>query len=32
MEGDVYKRKVDIWDEMLVRILDAAARKEKRED
>jgi hypothetical protein len=31
-EGEVYKRKVDTRDELLARILDAAARIKKRED
>jgi hypothetical protein len=32
MESEVYKRKVDTRDELLVRILDAAVRIKKRED
>ena len=32
MKSDVYQRKVDTWDKLLARILDAAARKSKRED
>jgi len=32
MKGEVYKRKVDIRDELLALILDAAARIKKRED
>ena len=29
---DVYKRRVDTWDELFARILDAAARIKNRED
>jgi hypothetical protein len=32
MKSEVYKRKVDIQDELLARILDAAVRVEKRDD
>jgi len=32
MKGDVYEWKVDTRDELLVRISDAAARKNKRRD
>ena len=32
MKGEVYKRKVNTRDELLARILDAAARIKKRED
>src|SRR5215468_2790697 len=32
MKSEVYKRKVDTRDELLARILDAAARMKKRED
>ena len=32
MKSEVYKRKVDEKDELLARILDAAARVKKRED
>jgi hypothetical protein len=32
MEGEIYKRKVDSRDELLARILDAAARIKKREN
>jgi hypothetical protein len=32
MKDKVYKRKVDIWDELLARILEAAARVKKREE
>ena len=32
MKGEVYKRKVNTLDELLVRILDAAARIKKPED
>ena len=32
MKSEVCKRKVDTRDELLARILDAAARKKKRED
>jgi hypothetical protein len=32
MKSEVYKTKVDTRDELLVRILDAAARLKKRED
>ena len=32
MNSEVYKRKVDTRDELLARILDAAARTKKRED
>ena len=32
MKSEVYKRKVDTRDELLARILDAAARIKKRED
>jgi hypothetical protein len=32
LNGDVYKIKVDIQDELLARILDAAAQIKKRED
>jgi hypothetical protein len=31
MKSEVYKRKVDTRDEMLVRVLDNTARKKKRE-
>jgi hypothetical protein len=32
MKSEVYKRKVDIRDDLLARVLDAAARIKKRED
>ena len=32
MKSEVYKRKVDTQDELLARMLDAAARTKKRED
>jgi hypothetical protein len=32
MKSEVYKRKADTRDELLARILDAAARMKKRED
>jgi hypothetical protein len=32
MKSEGYKRNVDTWDELLARILDAAARTNKRED
>jgi hypothetical protein len=32
IKNEVYKRKVDIRDELLARILDAANRRKKRED
>jgi hypothetical protein len=32
MKSEVYKRKVDTQDELLARVLDAAARTKERED
>jgi hypothetical protein len=32
MKSEVYKREVDTQDELLARVLDAAARMKKRED
>jgi hypothetical protein len=32
MKGEVYRRKVDTWDELLDRIMDATARIKERQD
>jgi hypothetical protein len=32
MKSEVYRRKVDTWDELLDRIMDAIARIKERED
>jgi hypothetical protein len=32
MKSEVYRRKVDTWDELLERVMDAVARMKERED